>query len=242
MDETALINIDWLWAFTSICVGLVLGQLGGSLVRRALLSSKRSVLMQEAAAPAASVVFWCATAIGLFIAVNWIDSSVMSSINHQIRDLAPYVLAALALFIVGNAVSVVVATAVGQAARQATGVRNQALERSIRVLVLVIVALVALTQLGIDHTILVIIVAISLIAPVTILVIWSGVGALHVTRQLAAGRVAKQQIRVGDTLVSPDWTGTVVSFDATSVVLENDDDEVIHVPFQVLLEVPYAIQ
>lgn len=234
--------MDWLWAFTSICVGLVLGQLGGSLVRRALSNRNRSMFMQESAAPAASVTFWCATAVGLFIAVNWIDSSVMSSINHQIRDLAPYVLAAAALFIVGNALSVAIATAVGQAARQATGVRNHALERSIRVMVLIVVALVALTQLGIDRTILIIIVTVSLLAPTTILVIWSGVGALHVTRQLAAGRIAKQQLQLGDVVESSHWSGVVIAFDTTSVILENSDQSTTHVPYQVLLDVPYSVR
>lgn len=237
--------VQWVLAAVAVGSGLLLGELGGRLVRQALRRPGRSDSARANARAAGSFVFWAATAAGLLVAVAVLDRQALLDEGHRISRDLPELLLAVVTVIVGWAVGVAVGAAVGQSALRASGVRQVALERLLRVGITLGGVVLALTQLGVDAAVLGVLVVAVVGAPALAAALLTASGGRAVASQLAAGRALRPQLREGWELEAEDATGRAVSgrivaLHPTSVeVLTGAGDRVL-VPNRVLLDRPFA--
>lgn len=235
-----------IWALVAVCSGLLLGELGGRLVRAARGGPDRSESVRSTARAVGSLVFWTFTAVGLVIAVGVLDIDALRDMGDTISDSLPNLLLAAVMVIVGYAVAIGVAAAIGQSARRASGVRQENLERVLRILITVIAVLLALHQAGVSDGMVAVLVVIVLAVPAVSAALLSSFGGRHVAAQLAAGRALRAQLRHGWTLrcESPEGDavlGRIIRVHPTTVEVEAADGSRTHVPHDYLLARPFTV-
>lgn len=236
-----------IWAAVALGSGLMLGELGGRLVRAARGGIDRPPEVRAGARAAGNFVFWTATAIGMVIAVAILDLDELEALADTVVNNLPEFLIALVLLIVGYGAAVAIAAAVGQSARRASGVRPRNLERFLRSVIMVAAVAVALSELGVGAGPLAILVGILVGAPALAAALLSSFGGRDVARHLAAGRALRHQLREGWTLAlrSADGeqvVGRIVELHPTSVELELPDGSTLAVPNRQLLEAPFSVR
>lgn len=229
----------WLWAAVAVGVGLLIGEIGGSIVRASMGRSHRSEDTRNRALAVARGVFWGSVAVGLLIAAGILDRDELEEFGDLIRDGLPRILVAVVLLIVGYAVSLAVAAMVGQSARKGTGVRQVALERGIKVALMAITAVVALVVAGVDESMLLVFFAALIGAPALALALLSAFGGRGVASQVAAGRALRHRLRSGWQLEVGSLHGEIVELHTTFVEVEDDSGERHQLPNRWLLERPY---
>lgn len=233
-------DAQWIWAAVALGSGILFGEIAGRLLRKRLARSGGSGAAVNASA-LGSFVFWASTAVGLVIATAAIDVEVLRDLGDRVGDNLPRLLSAFLLLIVGYAVAVAVAATVGQSARKATGVRQVALERALRVLILAAAVVIALTEVGVESSMLVVLVAVVIGAPALAIALLSAHGGRDVAAQLASGRSLRHRIRPGDRLAAGDVDGVVIALHPTAVEVEDDDGRRVMVPNATLLERPFTL-
>ncbi|MHB1137417.1 MAG: mechanosensitive ion channel domain-containing protein [Microthrixaceae bacterium] len=231
---------QWIWAAIALGSGLLFGEIAGRILRAWLTRAERRPTLRESAGAIGSFVFWASTAVGLVVAIALLDTEVLHDLEDQLVDDLPRFLLAFLLVIAGYALSVAVAATVGQSARKATGVRQRALERLLQIVIMVAAIAIALGQIGVDPTMLVILLAGLLGVPCLSLALLSGLGGREVASQLAAGRALRHQLRTGDRLRTGSIEGRIVALHPTTVEVEGVDGARMHVPNRQLLGEPFS--
>ena len=113
-------------------MGAADGRARGRIARRGIAGGSgdrigRVAARREVAGLVGTVVFWLATAIGLLVAIWFLDPDVLDDLGERLGEVLPRLGVAALVLIGGHAVSVLVAAMVGQSARKATGVRQRGL-------------------------------------------------------------------------------------------------------------------
>lgn len=233
-------HAEWIWAAVAFGSGLLFGEIAGRIVRSAM--SRRGDAVRESAAAVGTFVFWASTAVGLVVAIALIDSSVLDDLGDRLGDQLPKFLVAFLLLIGGYAVSVAVAAMIGQSARKATGVRQVGLERMLRASIMAAAVVVALTELGVDSSVLVVLVAVAIGTPALAIALLTAHGGREVAGQIAAGRSLRHQLRPGQHLRTDGVDGVIRVLHPSTVELERSDGTRILVPNRSLLDGPFSVE
>jgi hypothetical protein len=240
MEDADMAHAEWIWAAVAFGSGLLFGEIAGRIVRSAM--SRRGDAVRESAAAVGTFVFWASTAVGLVVAIALIDSSVLDDLGDRLGDQLPKFLVAFLLLIGGYAVSVAVAAMIGQSARKATGVRQVGLERMLRASIMAAAVVVALTELGVDSSVLVVLVAVAIGTPALAIALLTAHGGREVAGQIAAGRSLRHQLRPGQHLHTDDVDGVIRVLHPSTVELERSDGTRVLVPNRSLLDGPFSVE
>ena len=216
-----MIDENWVIALAAIGAGLVLGTVAGAVVRRTLSRESRREAVREVAAPASIFVFWLATSTGVIVATAATNPETLEPIPSEVLRWLPNVLAAGLILLAGYAASVVVSGAFGRGFTRATGRRSQLAERSLRSAVVVGAAVLALGQLGVETTILIVLIAGSVVAVALAAGLLAGLGGRDVAASIAAGRVLRSEIAEGQHIVIDGEPMQIVRLGAASVTLRD---------------------
>lgn len=232
----------WLWAAVAVGVGLLIGQIGGRLVRRYIGRSHRDENTRASALAASRGVFWGSTAVGLAIAAGILDRDGLEEFVDLLREGLPRVLLGVVLAIVGYAVAMVVAQAVGQSAREATGVRQEGMERAIKASILAVAVVMGLVVAGVDNTMLVVVLVALIGAPALAFALLTAIGARGVAAQISAGRALRHRFEEGWSIEVEGLNGEVISMEPTFVEILDDAGNRHQIPNGWLLERPYSAE
>lgn len=178
----------------------------------------------------AAFLFWLAVAAGVVLAISITEPQTIEDVPADVLSYLQRVLAAGLILLAGRAVAVAVAAATSHAVARALGRSSTEIATAIRLSVEVAVIVVALGQLGVDTTILVILVAaasFSVGAAFTLLV---GLGGRDTARQLAAGRHVARLLGPGDSVAVGSVRGTVVEVHTLTLEVRAPDGRRLHVP------------
>ena len=231
----------WFLAVISIGAGLLIGEIGGRMLRSTLSRPSRSPEVREMARPLSTFLFWAATAVGVVVSLLAASPDSLKELPHDTFGRLPQVLMAFVLVLAGYAVGVGLAAAVGQSALRASGVRHRGLERLLRIVVMTAFVVAALSQMGVNTTILVVVLAAATGAPALAMALLTAHGGRDVASNIAAGRAVRGRLKIGDHLAVGSATGIITSINATSVELGADDGTTTHVPLQVLMQHQYTV-
>ncbi len=237
----------WILSLVVLGSGLLFGEIAGRIARSTMSRPSRSNEVREMARPVGTFLFWAGTALGLFAAVASSSPKTIRNIPGRSLVYLPNLLVAGLFLIAGYALSIGLSAAVGQSALRASGVRHKALERMLRIAIVAASVVLALSQVGVNTTLLVVVLTVLLGAPGLAIALLTGFGGREVASNLAAGRALRGELRADRYLVCRGVDGRVIRGVITAVrpvtvEVLTDDMATVHVPMRVLLDGPFEIQ
>ncbi|MFG3690203.1 hypothetical protein [Micromonospora sp. NPDC047740] len=236
MDERAL------YAAVAVIGGVVVGTVGGGLTRRLLRHGPRTQKLRVVAAPAAAFVFWVALATGIAIGVGLLAPDALRPLPGRTLAYLPRVLVAGLLLITGYAAAAATAVVLSGGLARATGRTRREAALSLRIAVMTTVTLLALSQLGVDTTILTLAAAALLFAAALAVALLIGLGGRDLAREIAAGRYLRRIVQPGDHITTGQLTGRITTLHPATTEVETDGAELLHVPHTHLLSQPIRVQ
>lgn len=232
----------WIYATGAIVVGLLSGVIGAALVRRIILKGREDKPeMLDAARATATFLFLFFTALGVIVAIGFTNPETLEPIPADVLRKSPRILAAGLILIAGRAIAFALGGAVNSAFAASTSrVRGQ-VGAAGRFLVYAVSLVLALSQLGVDTTILSIIAAAIVFGLSGAFALLVGLGGREIGGELAAGRHLARLVHVGDHIEIDGVAGEIVALHPASVELAGDDG-VIHVPNTTVARGPLKVR
>lgn len=225
-------NEHVLYAAAAVAAGIIVGTLAGGLTRRAIL---RRQDRHEVAAPAAALVFWVVLAAGLAVGAGLLASDALQSLPGRFLAYLPNVLVAGVMLIIGYAAATVMATVLSGSLARATGRTRRQAALGLKAAIIIAVTLLALSQLGVDTTILTIAAAALLFGTAAALALLIGLGGRDVAREIAAGRYLRRILKPGDHVQSSQLNGRITALHPATTELDTETSGTVHVPHTRLL-------
>lgn len=219
----------WILALGAIVVGLLSGVVGAALIRRALVKGRENKPeIVDAARATAIFVFLFFAAIGVVVAIGVSSRETLRPIPRDLLNYSPHILAAGMILIAGRAIGFAVAGYLQNALSRSTPrVRTQITE-TVRFLITAAAAVLALRQLGIDTTILNILIGAVLFGLAAGFALLVGFGGRELSRELALGRYLARILQPGDEIVVGDVKGVVVGLHPASVEVLDGEGASVH--------------
>ena len=221
---------DWWSAGAFIVAGLLVGALAAALARRVLDRPTRRDALRQVARPTAALLFWLFAAAGLIAALASTSPETLDPIPSDLLAWLPRAGVAGLIMIGGYVVAAAAATGTRRITTRATGHPQPIVEATTRVAILAAAAVLALSQLGIDTTILNILVAAVALSVTLALAGIAVVSGRHIARSVAAGRAVADLITPGTRITLSGHTGSVERVTATHVVLTLDNGDTAALP------------
>ncbi len=219
----------WIYAAGSVLVGLLSGVVGSALVRRIILNDRRDRPEAIDAARATSTfLFLFFTSVGVVVAIGFTNPATLEPIPAELLRKSPRILAAGLILISGRAIAFAVGGMINTSfAASSARIRAQ-LGAVARMLVYVIAGVLALSQLGVETTILTIIVGAVVFGTAGAFALLVGLGGRELGGELAAGRTLQRIVTVGDEVTVDGLRGRVIAFHPASVELATGDGDSTH--------------
>ena len=183
-----------------------------------------------------TVLFWGIMLIGVAGALGVLGLPSLESTMDQIVSLSARVLVALAILLAGVMSAGWLADLVARQAGRAELRGANVLRRIVFITIIVIAALLAATQLGLETYVIVLLAVIVLatIGLVTALALGQGLALL--SSNIAAGRYVQDGTAVGDVISVNGIEGTVEELGYASVTIRSDEGHLYRIPNRTLLE------
>lgn len=222
-------------AVGALVASFLLGTTGASLLRRRLEKPTNKEQVRQLAPAVSSFVMWSFLAFGLLVAVSMASPGTLDTIPGDLVAYFPKAIVAGALILLANVAAQLVSVAVGQAAMRSTGKANTSLVRAVRTSILVSGILLAVSQLGVNTTLVNLVVSAGLFGAAAAAALLVGLGGRDMANNVAAGRYLKKLVNVGDELVVGEVSGVVTAIHAASIEVMLGDGAQAHVPAAKLL-------
>jgi small-conductance mechanosensitive channel len=211
---------EWVAAAIAVGAGFVVGALAAVVVRRLMSAETRPVIVRRVAEPVANLAFWIAVVVGLVTALGIVNPDSLDQLPKDAVDFLPKMIAALIVFIVGNAAATLAAGAVASAVARAGAGAQKYGPMAVRTVVLAAAVILAAGQIGIDTTIINLAAAAVLFSVGLTLALLVGLGGRSVSSEVAAARALRGVLSEGDVVTMGDVRGRVVTVHSTAVELE----------------------
>jgi small-conductance mechanosensitive channel len=226
----------WIWASGAIIVGLLSGVVGAALVHRIILKGREDrPEINDAARATATFLFLFFVAVGVIVAIGFINPETLEPIPADVLRTSPRILAAGLILIAGRAMAFAVGGLVNGALEGSSGRVRAQITATVRLLIYAASIVLALSQLGVDTTILSIITAAVTFGLAGAFALLVGLGGRTISGDLAAGRYLHRLVRVGDRIEYSTGSGRIVALHPASVELDPGDGSSVHIPHSVLM-------
>lgn len=226
----------WIWAAGAVLVGLLSGVVGAALVRRIILKNREDrPEILDAARATSTFLFLFFAAVGVIVAIGFTNAETLEPIPADILRTSPRVLAAGLILIAGRAMAFAVGGLVNGALEGSSGRVRAQVTSTARLLIYAAAFVLALSQLGVDTTILSIITAALTFGLAAAFALLVGFGGRELSGDLAAGRYLHRIVRVGDHIEFDGSSGRIAAMHPATVELDPGDGSSVHVPYSLLL-------
>lgn len=228
-------NEPWIIALAIIGAGILVGAAAGFFVRSRLMRNQTEPTNDTLAGAAGLFTFWIVALTSLLVATSLVRPESLESLPRQLLDYTPRLLAAGLILLGGYAIAGAAARLVSFAFEQASGRSVVRAGRIVRWTLLGAAGVLALAQLGVDTTILLVIVAVfggSIGLAGALLV---GFGGRDIAREIAAGRYVSRYVDVDASVTVDSETRTVIALHPATIEVSGEDGTT-HLPYTALLE------
>ena len=235
LGSLTLLIVGWLLArilrsATNKVVTHVLERLARQRVARTKAIDSRiqeSQTYQSAPGVVAAIVYFMVLIFFFSAAIEALGLPTISNVVSLVSAYLPRVLAAAIIVFIGLLLGNFVNTLISRA----TGVKSlgyaPVVGRASQVLIAIVFLIIAVGQLGIDSTVLVMTLAIVFASTSGAAALAFGLGARTTVGNIIAARYVKRGYRLGDTVRIGDIQGRVTDITETAVVLESSDGRVM---------------
>ncbi len=235
LGSLTLLIVGWLLArilrsATNKVVTHVLERLARQRVARTKAIDSRiqeSQTYQSAPGVVAAIVYFMVLIFFFGAAIEALGLPTISNVVSLVSAYLPRVLAAAIIVFIGLLLGNFVNTLISRA----TGVKSlgyaPVVGRASQVLIAIVFLIIAVGQLGIDSTVLVMTLAIVFASTFGAAALAFGLGARTTVGNIIAARYVKRGYRLGDTVRIGDIQGRVTDITETAVVLESSDGRVM---------------
>lgn len=209
-----------------------------SLFRRTGTSSSLSQLGYEGnpSRLIGTVLFWGIILTGVAGALGVLGLPSLENIMDQLINLSGRVLVALVILIAGVMSAGWLADLVARQAGRAELRGASMFRRIVFIAVVVIAALLAASQLGLETYVIVILAVIMLSTVGLVAVLALGQGLAPLSGNIAAGRYVQDGTAVGDVISVDGVEGTVEELGYASITLRSENGNLYRIPNRTLLE------
>lgn len=199
--------------------GIILGSIAAALTRK-WLEKRPEEALKNAAKGAGGLVMGLFCAAGLVGALGVASPESLKPLPADLARFVPQAVVAALLMIGGKIVAQLAGVAVGKALLKATGKQPKAILKTVEFTILTLVGLLAARQLGIDTTVLNIMLMAVAFGAALAMALLIGVGGRDVAKEIAAGRVLAKLVQVDDTVEIGAIRGAITELHPTVTVIE----------------------
>lgn len=225
----------WILAAVFLGAGLLVGAALGWFVRRRLIAARGGDATSSIAGATGLFVFWIFAIVGGLAAVAMVNPDTLDDVPRQVLDYTPRLLAAGLILLAGYALGLAASRLVSFGLERASGRTAARISTVVRWVVVGAAMILALAQLGVDTTILVILVGVAGAGIALSAALLVGLGGRDIAREIAAGRYLTRYMAPGSVIESGDETGRIVTFHPATAELETANGQRRHVPYTRLL-------
>lgn len=219
----------WIYAIGAVIVGLLAGVVGAALVHRIIVDGRRERQEARDAARATSTfLFLFFAALGVIVAVGFLNPETLEPIPADVLRRSPLVLAAGLILIAARATAFAVTGMINAAFASSTGRIRVQMAVIARAVVYVVGVVLALSQLGVETTVLTMIVGAGAFGAAGAFALLVGLGGQEMGGELAAGRNLQRLVRIGDQITVDGLSGRVAELHPTSIELTLRDGDSLH--------------
>ncbi|NNE43801.1 MAG: mechanosensitive ion channel [Gemmatimonadetes bacterium] len=174
----------------------------------------------------ARLLYWLLVILFLQSAATTIGFTIVADAIDSFFGFVPNMVAAFLVLMLGNVVAQFAGKAVEQAGTDAGVTYARSLSRAVSAGILFIVAIMAITQLGIDTEMIRTVAVIGMAGGALALALSFGIGGRDITRNLLAGFYARKLFRIGDPLEIRGVRGTLTAITPTQTLIDQDGQRV----------------
>jgi len=178
--------------------------------------------------------------IGLLLALGFVQPTALEQLRDDTINYLPRALSALIVVILGGVLGTIVSTAVRESIGRSMGRLGEQVPSVVKGLVSAFAAILAASQLGIDTTVINIVVAAAMFGIAGAFALVVGFGSRPVATEIARGRALQRMVQPGDMLTSPSMNGEVVALHPTAIELDVEGVRTI-IPNTSLTDAHFAI-
>ena len=187
-----------------------------------------------------AVVFWAVLLFFLATAADALGIALVSGAVASLSVFVPRVLVAVLILIAGLVIGGAARSAVTAAASRAGTMLGPTLGQLVRVAIVAAAALLAVSELGIDITLLTAVLSVSFAAFLGAFALAFGLGARTAIANIIGSHYLRQTFQVGQTVRVAGVEGTIAALTATAVVLDGPDGRTV-VPAKLFGETPASL-
>ena len=230
---------DVIIALVVIVAGFVLGSIVAAITRKLTSGASRETISASAGA-LATLGFSVILIVALVAALGIVNSAALEQLGTDVALFMPRLLSAAIVLIVGNIVGALVETGVERSLGHVSAELRQRVPSLVKWTIQGFVLVIAANQLGIDTTIITVVVASVFFGIALALALLAGLGGRGVAEQVAAGRALRRELSVGDIVRLGDLQGEVSAIGSTSTQITSHQD-IVFIPNTEILESPIEI-
>ena len=210
--------MDWLWAGVAVVSGFVVG----SIVSRTLkqIFEGRKGRAAQLAPAAASLSFSLLLVVGLLVALGFVQPESLEKLRDDTIEYLPRALSALIVVILGGVVGTIVSTATRESLGRSMGRAGEKIPTVVKGVITAFAAILAASQLGIDTTVINIVVAGGIFGLALAFALVIGMGSRPVATEIASGRAVRRMLAPGDHVRTSALGGTVIALHPTAAELD----------------------
>lgn len=212
--------MDWVWAGIAVVAGFAAASIVSKVLKQVF--ERRKGRMSQLAPAVSSLSFSLLLVIGLLVALGFVQPDSLAKLRDDTIEYLPRALSALIVVILGGVVGTIVSTATRESVGRTMGRMGEKIPTVVKGVITAFAAILAASQLGIDTTVINIVVAGGVFALALSFAMVIGLGSRPVATELATGRAVRRLVAPGDHVSTTEVSGTVLALHPTAAELDVD--------------------
>lgn len=189
--------------------------------------TQQSRAYQSVPAVISGIVYWTVLLFFLAAAIEALGLPAVSNVLGLVTAYLPKVLAGVLIVFVGLWAGEFLRALLSRAAARAEFAYAELLGRMAQVLVVLVFLIIAIDQLGIDSTVLIVTMSTGFAATFGAAALAFGLGARDTVGNIIAARYVRRNYHAGDLVRIGDLEGRIIEVADTAVMLESNDGRVM---------------
>ena len=175
----------------------------------------------------ARTIYWLILIFFILVALGALGlTDVVTSALNGFFAFLPRLVAATVIFLIGAFIARIVGDGITAMAAQSNMPSGRVLGQAVRYSLLLVVAILALDEIGVQTTILTTVIIVAVAAVAFGLALAFGLGNRQLAHGIMAGFHAREEFEPGQTLAVGEHTGRLIRIGATKTLLKTSDGQI----------------